>query len=114
MSLQMQGSGSQAALKTGQDPAEEIIRLQTSALEAAANGIVITDLAGKILWVNGAFATLTGYSREESIGSNTRMLNSGAQSPVFYRNLWTPSFRATFGRGSSPTGVRMAPCTSKK
>ena len=42
--------------------AEERLRLQSAALEAAANGVVITDRNGLILWVNSAYTQLTGYS----------------------------------------------------
>ncbi len=69
--------------------AEAQVRLQAAALEAAANAIVITDGRGKILWVNQAFCDLTGYSREESVGQNPRMLKSFEQEEGFYRKLWT-------------------------
>ena len=68
--------------------AAEKIRLQTTALEAAANGIAITDRKGKILWVNAAFARLTGYSAEEAVGQNPRVLKSGQQPPKFYADMW--------------------------
>jgi PAS domain S-box-containing protein len=66
----------------------EKLHLQTSALEATANGIVITDGAGQILWVNPAFFKLTGYTAEEVVGQNPRILRSSHQSPKFYANLW--------------------------
>lgn len=67
---------------------QEQIRLQTVALEAAANAMVITDRTGCILWANPAFATLTGYSLDEAIGQNPRLLKSGNQSDSFYRQMW--------------------------
>lgn len=67
----------------------EQIRLQAAALHAAANGIVITDAKGTILWVNRAFSDLTGYSPEESVGQNPRMLKSWDYDHSFYRNLWS-------------------------
>jgi len=67
---------------------EEQLRLQSTALEAAANGIVLTDSKGTILWVNPAFTKLTGYSAKEAIGQNTRLLKSGQHDEDFYRNLW--------------------------
>src|SRR3989442_563584 len=68
--------------------AEEQLRLQTVALESAANAIVITDELGKVIWVNTAFGQTTGYSREEVLGKNLRFLKSGKQTPAFYRNMW--------------------------
>ncbi len=68
--------------------AEEKLRLQTSALEAAANGIAITHRNGKILWVNPAFTRLTGYTAEEAVGQTHRLLKSGRHSPEFYAGVW--------------------------
>jgi PAS domain S-box-containing protein len=69
--------------------AEEHVRLQTAALESAANAIVITDVSGKIQWVNPAFSRLTGFAREEALGKNPRILKSGKQDESVYRRLWT-------------------------
>ncbi|HLJ59271.1 MAG TPA: HD domain-containing phosphohydrolase [bacterium] len=59
-----------------------------AALEAAANGIVITDQAGAIEWVNPAFTRMTGYAFEEVRGQNPRVLKSGRQDRAFYERLW--------------------------
>ena len=68
--------------------AEETLRLQSAALESAANGIVITDRAGEVVWVNPAFTRLTGYAAEEIVGQNIRLLKSGQHGPEYYRELW--------------------------
>ena len=68
--------------------AEESLRLQSTALESAANAIVITNREGTILWVNPAFTSLTGYTAEEAIGQNPRVLKSGKHDASFYKNLW--------------------------
>ena len=68
--------------------AEEALRLRGAALESAANGIVITDKEGNIIWVNPAFSRLTGYAREEVVGENPRFLQSGRQDPTYYEKLW--------------------------
>lgn len=62
--------------------------LLTTALESAANGVVIANREGCIIWVNQAFTLLTGYSRAETIGKNPRMLKSGRHEPAFYRDMW--------------------------
>jgi PAS domain S-box-containing protein len=59
-----------------------------AALEATANGIVITDRDGAIRWVNPAYTSLTGYTAEEAIGQNPRILKSGQHDQAFYRDLW--------------------------
>jgi diguanylate cyclase (GGDEF)-like protein/PAS domain S-box-containing protein len=69
--------------------ANKHLNLQAAALEAAANAIVITDSSGTIMWVNHAFTTMTGYSKEESLGMNTRLLKSGEQPDGYYSNLWS-------------------------
>lgn len=68
--------------------AEEQLRLQAAALEAAANAIVITDSHGAILWTNRTFSELTGYTRQEVKGRNPRILKSGKQDRALYSNLW--------------------------
>ena len=63
-------------------------RMQMAALEAAANGILITDHDGVITWVNPAFTTLTGFSSDEAVGQNPRIVSSGRHSKVFYKLMW--------------------------
>ena len=73
---------------TERKEAERKLKLQSTALQAAANAIVITDAKGEIQWVNPAFTTLTGYFREEALGANHNILSSNQQDEVFYKNLW--------------------------
>ena len=68
--------------------AEETMRIQSAALEASADGIVITNSKGEITWVNPAFSRLTGYSMAEIMGGTPRVLKSGQHPPEFYRDLW--------------------------
>ena len=69
--------------------AEDELRLHATALNAAANAIVITDPKGTILWVNPAFTTLTGYEPDDVVGENPRILSSGQHDPAFYKELWS-------------------------
>jgi PAS domain S-box-containing protein len=66
---------------------EENIRLAT-AMDQAADVVVITDISGKIQYVNPAFERQTGYSRAEAIGTNPKALKSGKHDDAFYRNMW--------------------------
>ncbi|WP_372905505.1 PAS domain S-box protein [Rhodohalobacter sp.] len=59
-----------------------------SALEQTPASIVITDVNGEIVYVNKFFTELTGYTFEEALGKNPRILKSGYQSDEFYRKLW--------------------------
>jgi len=65
------------------------LNLQSAALEAAANAIVITDFHGTIVWINDAFTTMTGYSKEEALGNDSRLLKSGEQPESYYSKLWS-------------------------
>jgi diguanylate cyclase (GGDEF)-like protein/PAS domain S-box-containing protein len=58
------------------------------AVEQSPESIVITDLGGRIEYVNEAFVRNTGYSREEALGANPRMLKSGRTPPEIYPALW--------------------------
>jgi len=67
---------------------EAQLRLQSAALESAANGIIITGRNGYILWANSSFFHMTGYSLEEVQGTNPRFLKSGLHDNKFYQELW--------------------------
>jgi nitrogen fixation negative regulator NifL len=84
---------------TAQKRADEQLRLQSTAIEAAANGIVIADRTGSILWVNPAFTKLTGYTADEVAGQNLRILKSGKHDEAFYRNLWQTIISGNVWRG---------------
>jgi two-component system cell cycle sensor histidine kinase/response regulator CckA len=64
------------------------LELQNTALETAADAILITDAEGVIFWVNPAFTTITGYSAEEAIGKTPRILKSGEHTEAFYSTFW--------------------------
>ncbi len=68
--------------------AEAKLELQSAALRAAVNAIVITDTAGRIVFVNPAFTRLTGYSTEEVVGKTPALLKSGVHDRDFYERMW--------------------------
>ncbi|HEX9006663.1 MAG TPA: PAS domain S-box protein, partial [Bacteroidota bacterium] len=68
--------------------AEEQLRTLSRAVEQSPASIVITDTAGTIEYVNNKFVEITGYSREEAVGRNPRLLKSGETGPDDYRRLW--------------------------
>jgi two-component system sensor histidine kinase/response regulator len=65
----------------------ENLRLKT-AIEQATEAIVITDPTGLIQYVNPAFTVITGYTSEDVLKQNPRLLKSGAQGHAFYEYLW--------------------------
>jgi diguanylate cyclase (GGDEF)-like protein/PAS domain S-box-containing protein len=64
------------------------LELAASVFEHAREGITITDSHGTIVDVNESFTRITGYTREEVIGKNPRILSSGRQDPAFYADMW--------------------------
>ncbi|MCE5182256.1 MAG: EAL domain-containing protein [Betaproteobacteria bacterium] len=63
-------------------------KLADKIFEYASEGVLITSPEGNIVNVNNAFTTVTGYSRDEVIGKNPGLLNSGRQNATFYRAMW--------------------------
>ena len=76
----------------------ELNRLMT-AIEQTPESVVITDSEGRILYVNPVFERVTGYSRAEAIGQNTRLLKSNRQDSAFYRQLWATISTGQVWRG---------------
>lgn len=64
------------------------LKLLQQTIEQSPITVVITDTTGKIEYVNPEFERTTGYTREEAIGNNPRILKSGEQSEAYYKNLW--------------------------
>lgn len=103
--------GDDTAISTAIDVTEEvksvekIKELQEQALKLAKAvthspvSIVITDTKGNIEYVNEYFSKITGYSSEEAIGNNPKVLKSGIHPASFYKNLWE-----TISSGESWTG----------
>jgi PAS domain S-box-containing protein len=74
---------------TGRKRAEAERALLATAIEQAAETVVITGRDGKIQYVNPAFTRTTGYTHDEAIGQNPRVLKSGAHDVSFYQDLWS-------------------------
>lgn len=69
--------------------AEEKLVFATKVFEHSIEGIVVTDMKGDILQVNQAFSKITGYSAEEAIGQNPKILKSNKHEAEFYQRMWT-------------------------
>ena len=83
MSRSVSGDGDRAG-----KPIEIDLRTLYRAVEQSPSTVVITDAEGNIQYVNPKFSELTGYSPEEVLGQNPRLLKSGEQSGAFYAEMW--------------------------
>ncbi len=70
-----------------------------AAMEQAGEVVVITDVAGRIQYVNPAFEHVTGFSAEEVIGQTPAIVKSGRQDDSFYAKMWS-----TISAGRTWTG----------
>ena len=84
---------------TDRKRAEESQARLAMAVEQSTDMIVVTDREGTIQYVNPAFERITGYTRQEAVGRNPRILHSGKHDEAFYRRLWD-----TLVRGEVWTG----------
>ncbi len=83
----------------GKKAEREKTRLAT-VVEQAGEAIVITDTEGTIQYVNPAFEQVTGYTAQEALGKNPRILKSGSQDDDLYKEMW-----ATITQGHKWQGV---------
>jgi two-component system, cell cycle sensor histidine kinase and response regulator CckA len=73
---------------TGRKRADAERKRLMAAIEQTGDAIIMTDEKGTIQFVNAAFKRTTGYTSEEVLGLNARMLKSGQQDEIFYHTLW--------------------------
>jgi PAS domain S-box-containing protein len=64
------------------------VALLATAIGQIGEAVAITDASATIQYVNPAFSRMTGYSAEEVVGQNMRVLKSDRQDPAYYRELW--------------------------
>ncbi len=73
---------------TDRKKAEDELRKLSQAVKQSPASVIITNINGDIQYVNPKFYKVTGYSEEEIIGQNSRILKSGDMSSEYYSNLW--------------------------
>jgi len=64
------------------------IQKLSAAVEHSSASIIITDVSGTIEYVNPAFSRMSGFSREEAIGQNPRILQSGEMHADVFKDMW--------------------------
>jgi PAS domain S-box-containing protein len=79
--------------------AEERQARLSRVVEQTSDSILITDPDGTITYVNPAFESVSGYSKDEVIGQNPRILKSGHQDVAFYRRMWDTLARGEVWKG---------------
>lgn len=79
---------------------EEGRRLLATAVEQAAESVIITDIFGNIQYVNPAFEEVSGYSYPEVLGKNPRLLQSGETPPYQYKLMWAEIAKGHVWRGT--------------
>ncbi len=84
---------------TARKQQEEQLRKLILAVEQSPECIVITNLAAEIEYVNEAFQRVTGYTREEALGLNPRLLQSGRTPKSIYHDMWAKLSRGENWRG---------------
>ncbi len=67
---------------------EQELLIAGAVFDSAAEGILVTDADNRIVRVNPAFTTITGYAAEEAIGLTPALLKSGRHSEAFYAEMW--------------------------
>jgi len=81
------------------DESEANLRQLSLAIRQSPHSIVITNKDGSIEYVNESFVANTGYSANEVIGQNPRLLQSGRTSAATYQDLWSTILRGDIWRG---------------
>ncbi|WP_051938028.1 EAL domain-containing protein [Ferriphaselus sp. R-1] len=67
---------------------EEDLRLAALVYQVSSEAMLITDANNRIIAVNPAFTSTTGYTEDEIIGQSPNVLSSGRQDPTFYQTMW--------------------------
>jgi diguanylate cyclase (GGDEF)-like protein/PAS domain S-box-containing protein len=84
---------------TGRKIAEEKLQLAARVFGEAHEGIIITDASGIMIDVNPTFCEITGYRRDEVIGKNPSILNSGKHSDLFFAEIWQTLAKQNYWQG---------------
>ncbi len=79
--------------------AAETLRQAAAVFESTREGVVITDLQSRILAVNRAYTEITGYSEEQVLGKNPKIIRSGRHDENFYQAMWASLNSVGYWRG---------------
>ena len=96
-----QATGAIEAIRdiTAMKKAEMELKKLSRAIEQSPTSVVITDPDGIIEYVNPKFSEISGYSREEAVGQNPRILNSGVHPQEYFKEMWDTILAGNEWRG---------------
>lgn len=78
----------EARMRRAQRHAEQTVRRLSQVVEQAADSVFMTDLQGRIEYVNPAFERLTGYAAAEAVGATPVLVKSGLHDDSFFKRMW--------------------------
>ncbi len=78
---------------------EESLRLAATVFDSVNEAVLVTSRDNRIIAVNASFTTITGFSADDVIGKDTRMLTDGEPAPEFIRELWRTLVRTGHWQG---------------
>lgn len=94
--------------------AEKKVKVLQTAIEQSPIMVVITDPDGTITYVNNTFVAVTGYSREEALGQNPRILKLNKDVDIDYQNLWETILSGEDWQGVFQNRKKMASLTGNR
>lgn len=84
---------------TEQKQKDTQLKLLLAGIEQTQDSVIITDVDGKIQYVNPAYERITGFSKDEAIGRRPSITKSGKQSKDFYEKLWSTILKGDIWSG---------------
>ena len=97
--LLLKSLAARASIELERREAERKLKLLARVFSDTREGICITDASGTMIDVNPAFCAITGYRREEVVGHNPKLLQSGKHGPQFYAEMWQALNEYGFWKG---------------
>jgi two-component system, LuxR family, sensor kinase FixL len=84
---------------SGRDPTQLMLKILPQAVAQCPNSIIISDVKGKIEYVNQTFSRISGYTADEAVGRTPAFLKSGETPRTTYEELWGTILSGKIWRG---------------
>ncbi|MDV7341200.1 EAL domain-containing protein [Terasakiella sp. A23] len=104
MPVDYEKNGVASGIAMGQDVTDRLetekrLSLSAKVFDNTQEAILVTDTKGNIVEVNRAFTQITGYSRDDVIGANPRIMKSNRHDEQFYKDMWESLLTNGYWRG---------------